>query len=240
MGEPTGWLKTLKDRIEPAVWFIGTVVVPVIGGLIVTWRGYIFPAIQTQLRDVIQQELKEANTEIKTNINTYNKLFEQIKEKYAKELDSTYYLEKKFVITFKTENQADSGQDVLSTFFYVADKDVVKLFIWSSGSPGVTTDMEISINDGAHKKPQDFQKPSWTDVDITDLVKDSSVLSGYQYPGIEARVYNISIIPKPKLQKPIISSIVSEKHQKEEMVKFNEPKEVVIYGLVIVRRSPFQ
>lgn len=189
----------------------------------------------------IQKELKVANSELSTTINTYNKLFEQLKEKYEKELDSAYYLEKKFVFDSRADDKAYLGdQAIMSTFFYVEKKDVVKLFIWPSGSSGVTTAMEISINGGAYKKPQDFDAPSWTDVDITALVEESSVLNGYQYPGIGARVYNIEIKPTISFHKRIISTSVTKSQQKGEMAKFNEHKEIVIHALVIVRRSPFK
>ncbi len=245
MGETTGWLKTIQDRFGPLVWFVGTVLLPAVGalagGLAFMWKAYIFPAIQSQLRDAIQQELRTANEKNEKTIENYNALFEQLKQKYANELDSTYYLEKTFDIDFDESEQASmSNQDVLSTFFYFVDKDIVKLYIWSSGSSGVATDMEISINDGDHKTPQDFHKNSWSNIDITPLVKNSSALSGYQYIGIGENVYSISIIPKPTVLKKRESTKTAASPQKIATSKLKERKEVTIYALVIVRRSPFQ
>jgi hypothetical protein len=251
MSETPGWLKTIQDRFGPLVWLITAVLTPAITGLVIVWNVYLFPLLKSQLHDAIQTEVRTAiatshqedrlvlEKDEKT-LENYHSLFEQIKQKYENELDSTYYMEKTFDIEpGESDNASIKNQEVLSTFFYFVEKDLVKLYIWSSGSSGITTDMEISINDGAHKTLGDFNKPSWSNIDITPVVKLSSALSGYQYIGIGENVYNISIIPKPKLIKKRELTKISDKSRKPSESEAKDPKQVTIYALVIVRRSPF-
>lgn len=246
MDESTSRLKALQDRFGPAVWLFASVLVPVVGGILFVWRVFVYPAIDDyaqHLKASIQVQIEQQITQLKEindkNDKFVNSALDQIKHKISDEFDSTYYLTKTFTI-----NETSIEQDPLNQFFYVAEKDVVLLFIWSSG---LSTKMEISINDGTPKTLKDFGKNSWSNVDITDVVKKSSALDVEQYPGIGENVYNIKITPIPKgknmPQKQGIANISErppQKGAKDTPQKEEGGNEVDIYALVLVRRSPFQ
>jgi hypothetical protein len=126
--------------------------------------------------------------------------------------------------TFKIKG-GSVQQGPVNQFFYVAGKDVVYLFIWSASPSGVNTRMEVRINDGSPKHLKDFgngRYTSWNNVDITEVVRQSSSLDVEQFPGIGENVYNIKITPIPTVSQRSVK-------QAEE--------EIELYALVIVRRS---
>lgn len=190
--------KLIKDRFEPFVWLVGSVFVPVAVALFTAWKTIISPAIEQfeeRLTGKIQAQINaqmasftEATEKKQAAISGQ---LDQIKHKISHELDSTYYFNK----SYSTVKDPSVEQDPLSQFFYTAGKDVVLLFIWSSGA---SVTMQISVNGGPLKSLSDFGAHSWTNVDITDLVKNSSPLNEEQYPGIGENVYYISIKPIPK------------------------------------------
>lgn len=245
MDESTNKIKSTKDRIEPYVWLVGSVLVPVIVALVTAWKTIISPAIvkfeenltskiQTQINDQISS-FRQLTIDHETALGVQ---LDIIKHKISDELDSTYY----FTRSYSTVKNPSVDQEPLSQFFYTADKDVVLLFIWSSGA---TATMKISINGGPPKALEDFGAHSWTNVDITNLVKGSNPLNEEMYPGIGENVYYISIKPIPKKIPPRIGTAsmshqlarntTSDSRQKEEL-----GNDVDVYALLIVRRSPFK
>ncbi|MGA7384080.1 MAG: hypothetical protein WBW81_05130 [Methylocella sp.] len=108
--------------------------------------------------------------------------------------------------------------------------------------------MEISINGGKGMKLKEFKQRSWTDVDITDFVKNSPPLTEEQYQGISDGVYNISITPIPTQitetergngapSRPPQGS----KNGGARPVQVEKGERYMdVYALVIVKRSPFK
>jgi hypothetical protein len=237
------WLKALKDRVEP-IAFVG-IVGSVFTALVFVWKVLISPQIhsyekklESEIRKGIDQQISQLKDLNDNNTKFFSSALDQIRHKIADEFDSTYYLTKSFIIN----KDASIEQEPLSQFFYAADKDVVLLFIWSSGT---STKMQVSINGGAPKSLEDFGKHSWTNVDITEYVKKSNPLNEEQYPGIGENVYYISIVPIPKklMQKQVLATVsqgTSQKTVAETSQKEESGSEVDIYALLIVRRSPFQ
>ena len=101
--------------------------------------------------------------------------------------------------------------------------------------------MAINVNDGPSKSLEDFHKRSWTNVDITEFVKNSSTLTEEQYQGISDNVYNISITPIPNRipQKPQRQrEAVQASPQKVIASALQSGDEVDVYAILIVRRGP--
>lgn len=236
-------LKEWKDRFEPFVWFIASVIVPIIGAFYLLWQVIVSPAIERHekelmdtLRSGLEEQIKQLKKLTDSATASYDEALKTIKKRIADEFDSTYYVTKTFHLNISANNE-----DVLpaSLFFYAAKTDIVILYIWSSGAP---TDAEITINDRVRKLVSDYDKPSWTNVDITADVRKSGQLTIFQYPGIGENVYNIKITPIPReLHEPRKRGIGRNFDVGKNKTSKNTtgPSEVDIHALVIVKRSPF-
>ncbi len=194
MGTLGNIVRAIKDRWEPIVWLVGTVVVPIGGGLIYMYKAADEKIVQFQ-SNITQNVAGQLEKQLKAFQDSNNNLFEQVKHKIVDELDSTYYFTKSYAL----EDDPSVDQYALSQFFYAADTDLVKIFIWTAGR--VKAEMEINVNGGKKMKLKDFGQRgqrAWTNVDITEYVKNSPTLNDEQYQGISDNVYNISIVPLPK------------------------------------------
>ncbi len=249
MVEPTDKLKSVKERFEPFVWLIGSVLVPVIGGIIFTWTAFISPRIDEFSKNIKSAIEEEMQKEIKAyqGINEQNQIatkamLDQIKHKIDDELDSTYYFTKSY---WFDDQSMDQGP--LNQFFYAAEKDIVLLFIWSSGR--VNAKMHISINGSNDQVLENFNASAWRNVDITSYVKNSPLLTDEQYHGIGPYIYNIVITPVPnKIQirstESRSGSKITRKGEKDkpDLLHRGDKSEsdLDVYALLIVRRSPLK
>ncbi len=227
-------LRTFKDRIEPLVWLVGSVLVPLVLALTAGWKTIVSPAIkdfEDRLGGKIQAELN-------AQLPAISKQLDEIKHKISDELDSTYY----FTKTYYTIEDPCTDQESLGQFFYAVSNDVVRLFIWSSDASAT---MQISVNGGPPKSLEQLGERSWTNVDITKLVRESNPLNEEQYPGIGNDVFFISIKPIPKTIRKnldfasLCGKLVGKQtatltQKSEKNTKFD------VYALLVVRRGPFK
>jgi hypothetical protein len=241
MDDTTSKFKSIKERFEPIVWLIGSVVVPVIGGSLLVWSAVISPRINQYVNDIkdeLRVEIKQAKAE-------NDAIVSKLKNKLFEEIDSTYYFGASYSLADRDESQGP-----LSQFFYAADGDEVRLYIWTSGK--VTAKMHVSFNGEKSMGLQDFKATSWENLDITTYVKNATPLDTDRFPGIGKNVFLITITPEPaKIQPARIGPEHSETIPDAPKLKAREKmqsarqsdetsSDLKVSALLIIRRSPFK
>jgi len=262
-------LTAIKEKLDPVVWLVGAVLVPIFGVVGYSWHQYVYPYYSESIKSEAVAEVKKLYDDRLNMIDksiqglqtTDTVLFEQIKSKLLDEIDSTYFFAKRFTIARRTStmratasgsegNSRDEGSNHQNSPLAGAESD-------SGGE-----DDQEPLEQFFYKAPNDIVKlfvwgnESHFDVDITindgdkeklEKIGDTTVTTGFDItetvkrsPGLDSRQY-------PGIGDNVYRISITPLYREDKHPKKPNNAKIVgsvidleLYALLVIRRSPFK